>query len=129
MKSFVIFMALLMALLGSGTPGLAAGKGSVEANKQALMKAEGDFEKARAEKGLEGWLSYFADDTLDLAPGMPLATGKDVMRQRLAARWDKNVVLKWQPVKVDVAQSGDIGYTAGNWQIPVLDKRSNKRVL
>jgi len=125
-SSFLVLIALLAVSTGSA---YAAGKNTIEADKQALMKAEADFEKARAEKGLEGWLSFFADDTLDLPAGLPIATGKDVMRKRLASRWDKNVVLKWQPLKVDVAASGDIGYTAGNWQIPVLDRRSNKRVL
>lgn len=107
----------------------AASKSSVEADKKALLKAEADFEKAREEKGLEGWLSFFADDTIDLPTGLPIANGKEAMRKRLEARWDKNVHLKWQPVRVDVAQSGGLGYTAGNWQISVLDKRVNKRVL
>ena len=107
----------------------AAPKSTAEANKQALIRAEADFEKARAEKGLEGWLSFFADDTVDLSQGLPIANGKEEMRKRLSPHWDKSVVLKWQPVRVDVSQSGDLGYTAGNWQIPVLDRRSTKRVL
>ena len=125
MKPFYV----LIALLAVSVAALAAGKSALEANKRALIKAEADFEKARAEKGLEGWLSFFADDTLDLSSGAPIATGKDAMRKRLASHWDKNVVLKWQPVKVDVAKSGDIAYTAGNWQIPLADKRSNKRQI
>lgn len=126
MKSTAVLAAFLIA--GSSFV-WSASKSSVEADKKALLKAEADFEKAREEKGLEGWLSFFADDTIDLPTSLPIANGKDAMRKRLEARWDKNVHLKWQPAKVDVAASGDLGYTAGNWQIPVLDKRVNKRVL
>jgi ketosteroid isomerase-like protein len=122
-------LALAVLFLTVAPAAFAASKDSVEADKQALLKAEADFEKAREQKGLEGWLSFFADDTLDLPAGLPIASGKDVMRKRLQTHWDNNVHLKWQPVKVDVARSGDLGYTAGNWQIPVLDKRINKRVV
>src|SRR5262245_59816901 len=94
-------VSLAVLLLAAAPAVFAASQSSVEADKQALLKAEADFEKARAEKGLEGWLSFFADDTLDLPAGLPIATGKDVMRKRLQTHWDNNIHLKWQPVKVD----------------------------
>jgi len=120
---------LVATLLAASAIAFAAPKGSVEADKQALVKADAAFEKARAEKGLAGWLSFFADDTLDLVPGKPIVSGKEEMRKRLATQWDNNVVLKWQPAKADVSQSGDLGYTAGTWQLSAPDKRTNKKLV
>jgi ketosteroid isomerase-like protein len=39
------------------------------------------------------------------------------MRERLSKTWNPNASLQWQPVKIDVAASGDLGYTVGTWQL------------
>src|SRR2546423_2187191 len=89
---------------------------SSRADEQAIRKAEADFEAARAAKGLEGWLSYFADDATDIAAGAPIAD-KTAMRARLQKRWNNDLLLKWQPVKVKVARGSDMGFSVGTWQI------------
>ena len=86
-------------------------------DEAALLKSEADFERARAEKGAEGWLSFFAEDATDLAPGTAITGGKAAMEQRLKAHWNPNLELKWQPAKVHVAKSRDLGYTLGEWQL------------
>ena len=109
------FLALLLVL----TCALFAAnkKADIEAEKKALIQAEADFEAARAQKGMEGWLSFFADDTANIIPGKPITFSKADMREQLTSTWNPNVTLKWQPIKADVSASGDLGYTVGTWQL------------
>ena len=97
-----------------------------ERDRQAIAKAEADFEKARAEKGLEGWLSFFADDTADFVRGGPFTFTKDEMRQHLEKDFDPADQLTWQPVKIEVAKSGDLAYSLGNWQLKGKDPTGNE---
>jgi ketosteroid isomerase-like protein len=109
------FLALLLVL----PPALfAAGKKvDIEAEKKALVQAEADFEAARAQKGMEGWLSFFSEDTANFNSGKPITFSKAEMREQLTKTWNPDAILKWQPVKVDVAASGDLAYTVGSWQL------------
>lgn len=112
--------ALWAVLLALTTPALFAAdhnKDKIEAEKKALIQAETDFETARAQKGMEGWLSFFAEDTANIIPGKPITFSKADMREQLTKNWNPDMILKWQPVKVDVAASGDLAYTIGTWQI------------
>jgi len=90
---------------------------SQERERQAIAKAEAEFEKARAERGLEGWLSFFADDTADFVRGGPFTFTKGEMRARLEKSFDPADQLTWKPVKIDVAKSGDLAYSLGTWQL------------
>ena len=108
---------LLVLLLAISTLHGAPKKTGIEAERKAVIQAEADFEAARAEKGLEGWLSFFAEDTADFPGSGPISFTKTAMRERLNRTWNPNITLKWQPVKADVAASGDLGYTVGSWQL------------
>jgi hypothetical protein len=68
LKTLQVFAALLL-LSSSFVYG--ANKLSRQQDRQAIAKAEADFEKARADRGLEGWLSFFSDDTADFVRGGP----------------------------------------------------------
>ena len=85
-------------------------------DEQAIRKAETDFETARAAKGLEGWLSFFAEDATDIAAGGPIAD-KAAMRARLEKRWNNALILTWRPVKIRVARRGDMAFSVGTWQL------------
>jgi ketosteroid isomerase-like protein len=90
---------------------------SQERERQAIAKAEADFQTARAEHGLEGWLSFFADDTADFVRGGPFTFTKEDMRKHLESSFDPADHLTWKPVKIDVAKSGDLAYSLGTWQL------------
>jgi ketosteroid isomerase-like protein len=108
---------LLFSFVLASSFTLLAATPDVERERSALLKAEADFEKARAEKGLEGWLSFFADDAANVDPGQPIAFGKEEMRKRLEKQWNPNVKLTWKPAKADVSAAGDLGYTFGTWEL------------
>jgi ketosteroid isomerase-like protein len=111
MKS-TIFLLMLVSSMS-----FASAKPDLESGRAALIKAEADFEKARAERGLEGWLSFFADDAANVNPGQPIVIGKDEMRRRLEKEWNPDLKLTWKPAKADIAASGDLGYTFGTWEL------------
>src|SRR5262245_44880949 len=110
-------LGLLALMLAFSTLHGAPKKPTIEAERKALIQAEADFEAARAEKGLEGWLSFFAEDSAGFPSSGPITFTKTAMRERLRQTWNPDVTLKWQPVKADVAASGDLGYTVGTWQL------------
>ncbi len=112
---------LLLALVVFATPAWSKDPSKIEKARKAIEKAEADFEKARAERGLEGWLSFFADDTADFSRTGPLTFTKEEMRKRLEKSFDPADKLTWHPVRVDVAESGDLAYSVGVWQLVTKD--------
>jgi ketosteroid isomerase-like protein len=66
---------------------------------------------------LEGWLSFFADDTADFVRGGPFTFTKEEMRKHLEKDFDPADQLTWKPVKIEVAKSGDLAYSLGTWQL------------
>ena len=89
-RSWLATLAIASLLIGCA---LATDRSQLD--EQAIRKAEADFETARAAKGLEGWLSFFADDATDIAAGGPIAD-KAAMRARLEKRWNNDLILKWR---------------------------------
>jgi len=113
-RSWRVVIVGVLALLAAGS--FAETKKQVN-DRQAIAKSEADFQKAIAEHGLEGWLSFFADDTADFTRGEPFSFTKEEMRKRLEKSFDPADQLTWQPVKIDVARSGDLAYSLGTWHL------------
>jgi ketosteroid isomerase-like protein len=108
---------LVLAMLVLASPAWAQDPHKQEKARRAIEKAEADFEKARAERGLEGWLSFFADDTADFVRGGPFTFTKEEMRKRLQPIFDPADKLTWKPVRVEVAESGELAYSLGTWEL------------
>jgi ketosteroid isomerase-like protein len=86
-----------------------------------LLNTEADFEKATAEHGLDGYMSFYTEDSAELSNGSPIVTGKANIRQTLEP-WGPENSLTWTPVRADIAASGDLGYTYGNFVFKTKDK-------
>jgi ketosteroid isomerase-like protein len=83
-----------------------------------LLKLEADFAQAVAVHGHDAFLTYFADDGVEIVSGS-IAT-KDDMRKQGA--WPAGTGLTWTPVKAEMAASGDFGYTYGNYVFTTMGK-------
>lgn len=123
MKSFlpVLVVALLVAtiLLPISRPTVSA---SPKASAEMLKQLEGEFMKAAAEKGSQGYMSYYADDAVEVPNGAGLIEGKAKIAPGMAFLDDKNNQLLWTPVGADISASGDLGYTYGNYEFHSKDK-------
>lgn len=120
----------IAALLLAGGAGKAAPKKQAEAI-QAIQKADLDFCAATKAKGLDGWMSYFAEDAAGFPAGKPLIHGKAALREYYAEAIfsTPGLVIDWRPVKADAAASGDLGYTIGTaeFHIPGKDGQTTVR--
>jgi ketosteroid isomerase-like protein len=123
MKSFLLTLitAVLAAILVlPNTTRFASA--STKATADTLRQLEGEFMKAAAEHGSQGYLSYYADDAVEVPNGAPLIQGKVNIAKTMGFLDDKNNHLTWTPVGADMSASGDLGYTYGTYEFSSKDK-------
>ncbi|HEU0006648.1 MAG TPA: nuclear transport factor 2 family protein, partial [Terriglobia bacterium] len=78
----------------------------------SLVKAERAFAATSLAKGTRtAFLDFLAEDSILFRPGP--VPGKKWIEEHPAPP----SLLTWEPAFADVAQSGDLGYTAGPWEI------------
>ena len=82
-----------------------------------LMKLDSEFCDAFQKRGLEGWMSYFADDAVAFpnTPGI-LTKKEDIRRHYEQTVGRPGGELKWKPVGGMISASGDLGFTYGLWE-------------
>ena len=82
--------------------------------RQSIMQADRDFDAATAERGVDGWASYFAADGRMYRGDGGITEGPAAIRELMGPFFgDKRNALRWQPVSAEVAASGDLGFTTG----------------
>jgi ketosteroid isomerase-like protein len=89
---------------------------------ETLRRLEGEFMKAAAERGSAGYLSYYADDSVELPNGGDAIQGKVNIAKGIGFLDDKNNHLTWTPVSADISASGDLGYTYGTFEFTSMGK-------
>jgi ketosteroid isomerase-like protein len=95
---------------------------SEKAGADTLRRLEGEFMKAAAEHGSQGYLSYYADDAVEVPDGTPIIQGKANIAKTMGFLDQKDNRLTWTPVGADISASGDLGYTYGTYEFRSIDK-------
>jgi uncharacterized protein (TIGR02246 family) len=89
-----------------------------EADVKAIKDVEAAWVKDVATKDVEKFASYYADDASFLVPNMPIATGKDAIRNVIKSLVsDPNFALTFQSSRVEVSKGGDLGYSQGTYSL------------
>ncbi len=97
-------MLLLFATSALGT--------DQKSGSDLLFRLEAEFAQAVAEHGHAAFVSYFAEDGVELDDGGGITTRDQIAKQ---PAWPEGTSLSWTPVRGDMAASGDLGYTYGNY--------------
>lgn len=109
----LVFLLLLLAAAAVAT------KQKSPTGSDLLIQLEASFAADVAKHGHDAFLTYFADDGVEVVDGGGFDT-KDVMRTRTP--WPEGTTLTWTPVKAEMAKSGDLGYTYGNYVFTARNK-------
>ena len=121
-----LVLALFLALLGAiqeaamgsdanAVDGTSGTGGKADAGA-VLLQADSDFDRSVAEKGVEAWVSAFAEDGIMFRAG-EVVRGHAGIRELMAPAFaTPGFSLRWKPVRADMAASGDLGYTYGTYE-------------
>jgi len=86
--------------------------------KKEILSTDRAFSAMSSEKGMhEAFLYYAATDAIKLQEGRFPVIGSENLRESFEGISDSTFRLTWEPVKVEVSQSCDLGYTFGNWEL------------
>lgn len=100
-------LVLLIASLVTSAFAQRGSKGS-----DLLIKLEAEFAKAVAEHGQAAFETYFADNGVELEDGGGITPRAEIAKK---PAWPEGTSLNWTPVYAQMAASGDLGFTYGNY--------------
>jgi ketosteroid isomerase-like protein len=117
-KISVLAVVLFVAAASLVTSSFAT-KAKSESGSDLLFRLEANFAADVAKHGHDAFLTYFADDGVEVVDGGGFDT-KDLMQKR--APWPEGTTLTWTPIKAEMSASGDLGYTYGNYIFTAKNK-------
>ncbi len=106
-------------------------KDSIEKWKSEIVDTEQEFAEMSLKEGIpKAFLTYAAEDVV-LLRNNSLIIGLDSLRESYKNKKSEleKVSLTWKPDFVDVASSGDMGYTYGKYVYTTTDSIGNKNVV
>jgi ketosteroid isomerase-like protein len=92
-----------------------------------IIQTDRDFSRLSVEKGIAfAFDHYMADSATILSDGSLPITGRKAINE-VFAQYPPGAGLVWEPDFVDVAASGDLGYTIGHWEYSIEDSLGERR--
>ncbi len=101
--------------------GLGAIANSESNGSVVLMNIEGEFMKAAVDHGSQGYMSYYAEDAVEVPSGHSFLNGKAEIAKTMGFLDSPDNHLTWAPVRADIAASGDLGFTYGTFEFRSKD--------
>jgi uncharacterized protein (TIGR02246 family) len=131
MKAFATLCttSLIALSLAACNPAPTPAPDTHDADVKAITDTEVQTNQAWAAKDGDKIMAFYADDALLMTPGLEMVHGKDAIREAMKGMLsDTALSLTFQSSKVDVAKSGDLGYTAGTYKLTVTDPATHKPI-
>jgi ketosteroid isomerase-like protein len=84
--------------------------------KEQLIKTDKEFSEKSVKEGISAaFIAYADDDVILMRDGQFPIEGKKDLEEYYSKMKSSNARLEWSPVKAEVSESGELGYTFGNW--------------
>ena len=120
-------MTLLLALSACNKPAPRQTSVNRADEEKALRETDMSWADAASKKNLESVTSFYTVDATQLPPNAPVVVGPDALKKGWTDIFAmKDLALKWQPTMVQVADSGEIGYTSGTFTMEFTDPNGVK---
>lgn len=100
-------------------------KPDINSWKEEITNTEKAFAQMAADSGISKAFLHFAAEEAVLMRNDSVIQGKSGIQQYFLQRPMEGVSLQWSPDFVDVAASGDLGYTYGKFTFSVVDSSGN----
>jgi len=94
--------------------------------KNEIVETEKEFSALAQREGIPAAFVAFAAEDAVLMRNNSLIIGKEALSESLQGSASENVSLSWKPDFVDVAASGDLGYTYGKFIYTSTDSLGNE---
>jgi len=108
MRSSVLSVVVVMAVTLSGCAGTAV---DLEAEGEELMRLSREWSALAATGNMDTVLTFWAEDAVMMAPGLPPLEGKAAIRDYVEGAANiPGFQISWEPLTVHVAASGDMAY-------------------
>jgi uncharacterized protein (TIGR02246 family) len=131
MKAFVTLCgaAVVALAMTACNPAPVTAPDTHDADVKAIGDNEVQWTKDYAAKDADKVAAHYADDGILMISGQPALQGKAAIQGALKAMLaDPGMTLTFQAARVDVAKSGDLGYTQGTYKLTVTDPTTHKVV-
>jgi uncharacterized protein (TIGR02246 family) len=93
-----------------------------KAIEQALRDLDAQWSAAAESKDLEKTISFYSDDAIVLPTNALAATTKEAIRNTWKGLLaSPGLAISWKTTKVEVAESGEIAYTTGTYELTMND--------
>jgi ketosteroid isomerase-like protein len=119
------FVALLTISLIICRPSLSATSAELAAAAAAVRKTDAEWAAAASTASVDAWMAFYAADAIVLLPNDQLASGQELLRHsvsRLLAQ--SHLSVAWRPIKVEIAQSGDLAVLIAAFDLRFGDSRA-----
>lgn len=88
--------------------------------KEELLQTDIAFSRLSKEQGRNrAFLEYMADDAVMLRTNHEPIKGKKTIKKLFDKEDDSGYTLTWKPLYADIAESGELGYTYGIYELKV----------
>lgn len=126
MKKLAPLFLLLLLLIYSCK--MNSEKRSVEKWKNEILETEQNFSKLAQDEGIPKACLKYADEDAVLLRNNNLVIRKNAISEYYNSRAsdDSNTNLVWKPEFIDVAESGELGYSYGYYTYSYIDSIGNK---
>jgi len=98
------------------------------ANASAIRALDEQWSATAARNDLDGTVAFYADNAVLLAPNAPMATDRKSIRESWAGLLGPGTAVSWKVSKVEVANSGELGYLYGTYSLSIQDSKGGPPV-